>query len=284
MTQQPNSFQRFTLAASLCAATIFAPLPALAQQAVVQDGIKVRPLSTSRIFAGGTDFNEQSKLQYAQLVNEAKAKNALVPDSDPQVKRLRAIAQRIIPFATRWNEAAASWNWQINLLNSDQVNAFCMPGGQIAFYSGIITKLNLTDDEVAVVMGHEISHALREHSREQASRQQTTGIFAGILGAVGQAYGITAANEIASLGADVGFNLPFSRTHETEADLLGMELAARAGYNPDAASSLWDKMLSSGNAGTPQFLSSHPSPENRKATLQANAVKVRDLYNASAKK
>ncbi|MEG2962013.1 MAG: M48 family peptidase, partial [Janthinobacterium sp.] len=137
----PISLKRYTVLASLCAFTALAPLSAYSQQPVLQDGIKVRPLSGTRIFAGGENFNEKSKLQYAELVREAKEKNALVPDSDPQVKRLRAIAQRIIPFATRWNEAAASWNWQVNLLNSDQVNAFCMPGGQIAFYSGIITKL-----------------------------------------------------------------------------------------------------------------------------------------------
>ena len=183
MTHYPNSFKRFTVAASLCAAAVLAPLPALAQQAVVQDGIKVRPLSSTRMFAGGVDFNEQSKQQYTQLVNEAKEKNALVPDSDPQVKRLRAIAQRIIPFATRWNEAAANWNWQVNLLNSDQINAFCMPGGQIAFYSGIITKLNLTDDEVAIVMGHEISHALREHSQAQAGKGNLAAVGSKLVGA-----------------------------------------------------------------------------------------------------
>jgi predicted Zn-dependent protease len=228
-------------------------------------------------------LNAEAEKAYSEVMAEARSKKILDTNA-AMVSRVKRITNNLITKTPAIRSDAVSWPWEVHVLTVDEENAWCMPHGKMAIYSGLINNLKLTDAEIAQVMAHEISHALREHSREQASRQQTTGIFAGILGAVGQAYGITAANEIASLGADVGFNLPFSRTHETEADLLGMELAARAGYNPDAASSLWDKMLSSGNAGTPQFLSSHPSPENRKATLQANAVKVRDLYNASAKK
>ena len=228
-------------------------------------------------------LNAEAAKAYSEVLAEARAKKIL--DTDPaMVGRVKRITNSLIAKAPAIRPDAAKWPWEVHVLTVDEENAWCMPHGKMAIYSGLITKLKLTDAEIAQVMAHEISHALREHSREQMSRKQTTGIFAGILGAVGQAYGISGANEIASLGANVGFNLPFSRTHETEADLLGMELAARAGYNPDAAVSLWDKMLASDGAGTPQFLSSHPSPENRKATLQANANKVRGLYNASAKK
>jgi predicted Zn-dependent protease len=261
----PISLNRYAILASLCAATALAPLSVHAQQATVQDGIKVRPLSTSRIFAGGADFNAQSKQQYAQLVNEAKEKNALVPDSDPQVKRLRAIAQRIIPFATRWNEAAADWNWQVNLLNSDQVNAFCMPGGQIAFYSGIITKLNLTDDEVAIVMGHEISHALREHSQAQAGKSNLAAVGAKLAGAGLSAWlGVDPSiTSTATNMAAQGVMLKFSRDDEREADLIGMDLAARAGFDPRAGIALWQKMGSVNKSQPLPFLSTHPSGKDR---------------------
>jgi Zn-dependent protease with chaperone function len=154
-----------------------------------------------------------------------------VPDSDPQVKRLRAIAQRIIPFATRWNEAAAGWNWQVNLLNSDQVNAFACPAGR-SLYSGIITKLNLTDDEVAVVMGHEISHALREHSsaggQGQPGRRRREAGGRGLSAWLGVDPSITST---ATNMAAQGVMLKFSRDDEREADLIGMDLAARAGFD-----------------------------------------------------
>lgn len=228
-------------------------------------------------------LNAEAEKTYSEVIAEARTKKILDTNS-AMVARVKRITNNLIAKAPAIRADSVKWPWEVHVLTMDEENAWCMPHGKMAIYSGLITKLKLTDAEIAQVMAHEISHALREHSREQVSQQQTTGLFASVLGAVGQAYGISGANEIASLGADLGFNLPFSRTHETEADLLGMELAARAGYNPDAAISLWDKMLASDNAGTPQFLSSHPSPENRKATLQENANKVRALYNASAKK
>ena len=228
-------------------------------------------------------LNAQAAKAYSEVIAEARAKKIL--DTNPaMVARVKRITNKLIAKTPAIRPDAAKWPWEVHVITVDEQNAWCMPHGKMVIYSGLITKLKLTDAEIAQVMAHEISHALREHSREQVSRQQTTGLFAGILGAVGQAYGISGANDIASIGADVGFNLPFSRTHETEADLLGMELAARAGYSPDAAITLWDKMLASDGAGTPEFLSSHPDPANRKATLQANANKVRGLYNASAKK
>lgn len=279
----PISLKRYTVLASLCAFTALAPLSAYSQQPVLQDGIKVRPLSGTRIFAGGENFNEKSKLQYAELVRDAKEKNALVPDSDPQVKRLRAIAQRIIPYAARWNEAASSWQWQINLLNSDEVNAFCMPGGQIAFYSGIITKLNLTDDEVAVVMGHEISHALREHAQAQAGKGNLAAVGAKLAGAGLSAWlGVdpnltsTATNMAAK-----GVMLKFSRDDEREADLIGMDLAARAGFDPRAGVVLWQKMASVSKGAPPEFLSTHPSGSDRISQMNEHMAQVLPLYARS---
>jgi len=273
-------FKRLALVASLCAATALAPLPVFAQQVTVQDGIKVRPLSNARIFAGGENFNEKSKLQYTQLLREAKDKNALVSDSDPQVRRLRAIAQRIIPFASRWNNAASNWQWQINLLNSDEVNAFCMPGGQIAFYSGILNKLNLTDDEVAVVMGHEISHALREHAQAQAGKGNLAAVGAKLAGAGLSAWlGVdpnltsTATNMAAQ-----GVMLKFSRDDEREADLIGMDLAARAGFDPRAGVVLWQKMAAVSKGAPPEFLSTHPSGSDRISQMNNHMTQVLPLY------
>lgn len=228
-------------------------------------------------------INAEAQKAYAQVLSEARAKGVLDTNS-ATLSRVRRITGNLIAKTPAIRSDARNWPWEIHVISMNEMNAWCMPQGKMVMYSGLIDKLKLTDAEIAQVMGHEMVHALREHSREQASREQTTGLIAGVLGAVGEAYGISGASKITGLTADIGFNLPFSRTHETEADLLGMELAARAGYNPDAAITLWDKMLSAEGNMQIEFLSSHPDPSNRKAMLQANATKVRPLYNASAKK
>lgn len=228
-------------------------------------------------------INAEAQKAYSEVLTEARAKKVL--DTNPaMVDRVRRITRNLVAQTPSIRADAKTWPWEIHVITLDEMNAWCMPHGKMVIYSGLISKLNLSDAEIAQVMGHEMAHALREHSREQVSRQQTTGIIAGVLGAVGEAYGISNASQITGLTADIGFNLPFSRTHETEADLLGMELAARAGYNPDAAITLWNKMQAADPNGTIEFLSSHPDPANRQAMLRANADKVRPLYNAAMKK
>ena len=228
-------------------------------------------------------INAEAQKAYSEVLAEARAKRVL--DTNPaMVDRVRRITRNLVAQTPSIRADAKTWPWEIHVITLDEMNAWCMPHGKMVIYSGLISKLNLSDAEIAQVMGHEMAHALREHSREQVSRQQTTGIIAGVLGAVGEAYGISTASQITGLTADIGFNLPFSRTHETEADLLGMELAARAGYNPDAAITLWNKMQAADPNGTIEFLSSHPDPANRQAMLRANADKVRPLYNAAMKK
>ena len=228
-------------------------------------------------------INAEAQKAYSEVLAEARAKKVL--DTNPaMVDRVRRITRNLVAQTPSIRADAKTWPWEIHVITLDEMNAWCMPHGKMVIYSGLISKLNLSDAEIAQVMGHEMAHALREHSREQVSRQQTTGIIAGVLGAVGEAYGISNASQITGLTADIGFNLPFSRTHETEADLLGMELAARAGYNPDAAITLWNKMQAADPNGTIEFLSSHPDPANRQAMLRANADKVRPLYNAAMKK
>jgi predicted Zn-dependent protease len=225
-------------------------------------------------------FDQQSKLQYDQMLNEAHKKDAVATEKNVQLIRLRAIAKRLIPYTARWNPDAAGWKWEVNLLNSPTVNAFCMPGGRIAFYNGILTKLNLTDDEVAMVMGHEIAHALREHAREQAGKNNATSLVARIAGAAGAAYfgvdprlGDAAAGVVAK-----GAALSYSRGDETEADLVGMDLAARAGFDPRAGIALWQKMGAVNKSQPLPFLSTHPTGSARIEEMNKHMHLVLPVY------
>ncbi|WP_343732681.1 M48 family metallopeptidase [Duganella sp.] len=246
------------------------------------DGIPVSKLSRMRGLAGAdaAQFDQQSKLQYNQMLSEAHKKDAVATDTNPQLIRLRAIAKRIIPFTTRWNPDAAKWDWQVNLLRSDTVNAFCMPGGRIAFYNGILTKLNLTDDEVAMVMGHEIAHALREHAREQAGKNNVTSLLGRVAGAAGAAYfGLDPRlGDAVGSGAAKVASLSFSRSDETEADLVGMDLAARAGFDPRAGIALWEKMGAINKNQPISFLSTHPAGKDRIREMNANMHLVLPVY------
>ncbi len=268
----------FVLAA-LCAAM----QGAVAQDGkqVVQDGIVVKPLKDGlvrNILAPEEQINQQSAQQYTSLMGQAREKGALVPSDDPQVKRLRAIAQRIIPQTARWNPKAKQWNWQVNLLKSDQVNAFCMPGGRIAFFTGIIDKLKLTDDEIAAVMGHEIAHALREHGRERQSKATGTSLITGIGGAVLSAWSGYDVRGVANAAGQMVV-LKFSRDEEREADLVGLDIAARAGYDPRAGIALWNKMAALDERGAPiELLSTHPGGANRIEQIQDHMNVLLPLY------
>ena len=218
--------------------------------------------------------------KYAQMLGQYQQKGAVVPASHPQVVRLRAIAQRIIPFATAWNGRAAQWRWEVNLLNDAQVNAFCMPGGKIAFYAGILSKLQLSDDEVATIMGHEMAHALREHARERMGKTMATQLGAGLLSSV---LGMGDLGNVAlSMGAQL-LTLRFSREDETEADLVGMDLAARAGHDPAAGVTLWQKMLAASKGAPPQFLSTHPAGDTRIRDIQSKLPRAQPLFERAAR-
>ena len=222
-----------------------------------------------------------SSQQYAQTLQEASGKKILNVNQT-QLQRVRTISNRLIAQTGTFRPDALKWKWEVNVEKSDQVNAYCMPGGKIMVYTGLIDKLNATDDELAAVIGHEIAHALREHGRER----MTTGLV--------QQYGLqiiasfatgtgAALAQFAGPATDILFTLPNSRTQEQEADKIGLELAARAGYNPDAAISLWQKMSAQGGGKPPQFLSTHPSNESRIADLRKLAPKVMPLYLATKK-
>ncbi len=226
------------------------------------------------------DVDRAAGQQYAQLMAEARKKGILNRNAE-QVQRVQTIVKRLIPPTTVFRPDAAKWNWEANVVSTDELNAWAMPGGKIAVYTGLIEKLKLSDAELAAVLGHEIAHALREHSRERISRQLATGAVVGIGAAIlGVGQG---GADLAGMVADVTFNRPNSRTHESEADAIGAELAARAGYDPHGAVSVWKKMLDVGGNGPPQFLSTHPSPENRLKRLQIIADDLMPLYRQAKK-
>ncbi len=254
------------------AAVAGAALPASAQ-------VDVGPPSRLRSLVPAEQVEGAAVQQYGEMMGKARSQSALAGPDHPQLVRLRGIAQRLIPFAPRWNERAAGWKWEVNLIGSKQVNAFCMPGGKIAFYAGLLEQLKLSDDETAMVMGHEMAHALREHAREQMAK--TTGTGAALqLGS--QLFGLGQAGDYGARFLTQLAQLKFSRDDETEADLVGLELAARGGFQPQAAVSLWTKMAQvSKNQGGLSFLSTHPTGPDRIRVLQENVPKVDGLYRAA---
>ncbi len=239
------------------------------------EGVNVGRKSSFTNLVPARQVEQGAGQQYEQLKQQARQQRALAPDDDPQVLRLRAIARKMLPFTHKWNERARDWQWEINLIGSKQINAFCMPGGKIAFFSGIIDTLKLTDDEVAVVMGHEIAHALREHARERMGKQQATNLGANL---ASQLLGLGNLGNMA-LGAGVNLlTLKFSRDDETEADLVGLELTARAGYNPSAGVTLWQKMQRASGGAPPQWMSTHPASDSRIKEIEAHLPHVMPLY------
>ncbi len=258
------------LAAALCAGT-----------ALAREGVEVGGNSKFAKFVPADKIEQSATQQYQQMMQEAASKNALAPATDPQVVRLRAISQKIIPHALEWNPRAKDWQWEVNLIKSDQINAFCMPGGKIAFYTGILQQLKLTDSEVAIIMGHEVAHALREHARERMGKNAATGLGANLFS---QALGLgNTGAQVMGMGAQL-LTLKFGREDESEADLVGMELAARAGYDPRAGVTLWQKMGAASKGSPIKFLSTHPSGPTRISNIEANLPKVMPLYTRAGGK
>ncbi|HBJ69487.1 M48 family metallopeptidase [Alcaligenes phenolicus] len=226
------------------------------------------------------ELNQAAAQNYAQVLSQARQQKALDTDA-AQTRRVKTIAQRLIEQVGVFRADARSWSWEVHVINQDEVNAWCMPGGKMAVYSGLIKRIQPTDAELAAVIGHEMAHALREHSREQVSQKMATSFGLTVLSAL---TGVQAVNDLGGTLSEVMFELPNSRTHESEADLIGVELAARAGYDPRAAVTLWQKMgaLEQGRS-QPEFLSTHPASSTRIADLQAISERVMPLYQQAAK-
>lgn len=264
------------------AAPLFLAVPLLLAPwaARAQEGIPVEQPSALRSLVPAQEIEQSANQQYHTLLQQAAAKHALAPDDNPQLKRLRAIVKRLIANAPRYNPRATEWHWEVNLIGSKQINAFCMPGGKIAFYTGLVEGMKLSDDEVAIVMGHEMAHALREHAREQTAKSELTQIGASILG---QFIGRGQYNSLFQQGGNL-LTLKFSRDDESEADLVGLDLAARSGFDPRAGVVLWRKMAAQNKGGSVELLSTHPADENRIAAIEQHLPEVMPLYEQARAK
>lgn len=218
---------------------------------------------------------------YSETLKEAQQKKTLNVDK-AMLDRVRGISNKLIAQVGVFRPDAVQWKWEVNVEKNDQLNAYCMPGGKIMVLSGLVEKISATDDELAAVIGHEIAHALREHGRERMSQAyvQQFGLQALAAFATGSAAG-GAAVQAAGAGSQLFFALPNGREQEREADKMGLELAARAGFNPDAAVTLWQKMSAQSKSAPPEFFSTHPASANRIADLKALTPKVRPLYEAA---
>ena len=239
-------------------------------------GVNRKQTMTSLITS--EQIETEAAQEYAQLMAQAQ-KKGLLNHNPQQVQRVRAVAARLIPQVGVFRPDAAKWKWEENVLTSKDVNAWCMPGGKIAVYTALLERLNLTDDELAAVMGHEIAHALREHARERMGRQLATQTATAVGSIALEIFtGVHIDPELTGTVSQAVFVLPNSRENEQEADIIGVELAARAGYDPRAALTLWQKMAQASAGGPPEWLSTHPSNETRLRELQVYVQKVMPLY------
>ncbi|MEK0418910.1 MAG: hypothetical protein RI949_2916 [Pseudomonadota bacterium] len=225
---------------------------------------------------------EQSATQqYRQMLQQASNQRALASKDHPQLQRLRTIAERMIPHAPACNERARQWRWEVQLIGSNELNAFCMPGGKIAFFWGILARLQLSDDEVATIMGHEMAHALLEHAREQMGKNMVT---QGGLRLGAALLGLGNVGDMAAQAGSQLLSLAYSRTDETQADRLGMILAAQAGYDPAAGVTLWKKMMAaSGGRAPPKLLSTHPLNAERIQDIERRLPRAQPFYEAADK-
>jgi len=272
MNRSAFSLLRVALAASLL-------LTACQSEQTTRSGeIGVDRKQSMTTLVSSREVERQASQEYAQVLAGAGKKGLL--NQDPQqVQRVRAIAARLIPQVSVFRDDAPKWKWEVNVLTSKDINAWCMPGGKIAVYTGLIERLKLTDDELAAVMGHEIAHALREHARERMGRQMATQTATAVGAIALQIFtGVYIDPQLAGTFTQAMFVLPNSRENEQEADLIGIELAARAGYDPRAAITLWQKMSQAGGGGPPEWLSTHPSHDTRLRELQNDVQKVMPLY------
>ena len=262
---------------SLLPAVLAATITVACQTVQTTQGGAVGVQRSQLMMVSAQEIEQASSKQYQDMLAEARRKNALNRDA-ATVQRVRRIVSRLTSQTAVFRQDAPAWQWEVNVFSSNELNAWCMAGGKMAIYTGLIDRLKLSDDEIAAVMGHEIAHALREHARERVSKSMATGLGISVAGAllgVGQV-----GQDLMGTVAKVTFELPNSREHEMEADRMGVELAARAGYDPRAAVTLWDKMASQSAGAPPQWLSTHPSHSTRQRDLAEYAARVMPLYQA----
>ncbi|WP_311351799.1 M48 family metallopeptidase [Aggregatibacter segnis] len=234
--------------------------------------------------ADSASINQQAAMGYRQMISEAKAKGQLDTQSRT-AQRVHKIFNKMVPYANAENHTGQPFNWQIEVIKSKELNAWAMPGGKMAFYTGLVESLNLTDDEIATVMGHEMAHALKEHGKKKANMGQFTDVLAGVAHvALSTQIGSDGSAVVVGLTKDWALDKPYSRSAETEADEVGLLLMAKSGYNPQAAPGLWDKMqqASKGSQSVLDKLSStHPSDKDRQENLLRLMPEAMALYQKS---
>jgi predicted Zn-dependent protease len=270
---------RRSLIACAAGLALVGSAPAYAQRAK-DEGVVVRPPSMVRHVVSAAKIEAAATKQYGQLREQATRSNALLPEDNPQVQRVRRITDALKPNAAKWNKRANNWQWEVMVIQAPTtINALCMPGGKMVVFTGLLDRLQLTDDEIAMVMGHEMTHALREHARSRAAKTTLTNVGAG-------AVAILIGGDVGQIAKVSGglLTLKFNRDDEREADLIGMELAARAGYNPEAGISLWEKMNQTAKNTQPVLLSTHPGGEERMRRIKASLKRVQPLYEKAKAK
>ncbi len=278
------SLDRQRLAFGLFALMLGVPSALNAQAPRGNAGIVLAPIPAWVTLAMRLVPEEQLESQalrdYAQITMSAQMRGALVSSLDERVLTLRRLTQRLIKETPHWSGSAAAWRWEVNLVRDSQINAFCMPGGKVVVFTGLLQTLGLSRDELAVVLGHEMAHALREHSRQRLAKSlaaqgvsRSVGVVAsGVLGVDPRL-----TDRLAIEGANL-WALKFSREEETEADLVGLDLAARAGFDPRAGLTLWRKMAQTSSREAAQWLSTHPSHENRIREIELHLPQVMPLF------
>ncbi|SFJ86963.1 M48 family metallopeptidase [Paraburkholderia megapolitana] len=221
-------------------------------------------------------LENQAAEEFEQIVHGADHANRLYPNNDVRVQRVRDIANRLIPYSLKWNERAKNWKWEVAVVQSPDIRMYCLPGGKIVVYSGLLDRVRLNNNELGMLIGHEIAHALREHARERLGEQQAAQFTSG---SIPQLFGL------ADLGAaplGIGSQLlemKYGRADETEADVMGSEIASRAGYDPRAAVTLWDKLAaathSNRNGG---YIYVHPYSATRRQDIIKRLPDMLPLY------
>ncbi|TCJ97906.1 putative metalloprotease [Volucribacter psittacicida] len=233
--------------------------------------------------ASSAEINQQAALSYTQEINQVRAQGALDTSSNT-AKRIHKVFHKMVPYANQENHTGQAFNWEINVIKSEQLNAWAMPGGKMVFYTGLVDKLKLNDDEIAVVMGHEMAHALKEHGKKKVNMGQITGVFAQVAHiALSTQIGSDASGLVIGVAKDWGLDKPYSRSNETEADEVGLMLMAKAGYNPQAAPKLWIKMnqaTGNSNSALAGLMSTHPTNADRQKNLERLMPEAMALYRA----
>jgi predicted Zn-dependent protease len=264
-------------AMTLQASVSFAASDAVSQQpySAASGQIRFGNAALFRNLIPSATLEQQSADEYLQILHEAQRTKHLLGDDNALVKRARDITNREVPFALKWNDRSKNWKWQVNVVRSNEIRMYCLPGGKIVIYSGLIDRLRLNDNELGMMIGHEIAHALREHARDRLGRQQAAQLTTGTIPPL---FGFA---DITSAPLGIGEQLlamRYTPADETEADVIGSEIASRAGYDPRAAVTLWKKIDSATRRTPNGFIWMHPFGSDRVHDLMKRLPDMMPLY------